>query len=48
MIQNTMSLSKFTKLIYGYEFFNSFLVIYPLYAIMFQNNGMNVRKYHCC
>ena len=41
MIQNTMSLSKFTKLIYGYEFFNSFLVIYPLYAIMFQNNGMN-------
>lgn len=36
-----MSLRKFTKLIYGYEFFNSFLVIYPLYAIMFQNHGMN-------
>lgn len=36
-----MSLSKFTKLIYGYEFFNSFLVIYPLYAIMFQDNGMD-------
>lgn len=36
-----MSLKKFTKLIYGYEFFNSFVVIYPLYAIMFQAHGVN-------
>lgn len=35
------NLKKFLTCIYGYEFFNSFVLLYPVYAIMFQDNGMS-------
>ncbi|MDR1694400.1 MAG: MFS transporter [Lactobacillaceae bacterium] len=34
-------LKRFIKQAYAYKFFNSFILLYPLYAIMFKDHGMS-------
>lgn len=36
-----MSLAKVKTLFYAYAFFNACILIYPLYAVMFADKGLN-------
>ncbi|HSX00372.1 MAG TPA: MFS transporter [Patescibacteria group bacterium] len=39
-----MSATKIKKLFYAYAFFKAFILIYPLYAVMFVDNGLNATQ----
>src|SRR5688572_26138534 len=39
-----MSISKIRTLFYLYAFFKSFILIYPLYAVMFVDNGLSASQ----
>ena len=41
MFRMTQKLKKLLTCIYGFEFFNSFVLLYPVYALMFQDHGMS-------
>jgi MFS family permease len=39
-----MTIAKITKLFYAYTFFKAFILIYPLYAVMFVDNGLDAAQ----